>query len=82
MQAPIYDAAPTPAIFLYALLAAAFVIGIILIIRRPKSGSALRLTLYIISALLVGLGVGWYGRTFYEHYQYTHQPPAIDCPTC
>jgi hypothetical protein len=81
MQAPVYDAAPTPAILLYALLAAVLVTLLILFIKRPKSGSTLSFILYISLALLIGVGVGWYGRVYLEHYKFTHQT-YIDCPNC
>jgi len=82
MQVPVYDAAPTPAIYIIALLVAVFVIVLMLIIKRPKSGSTLSVTLYIILALLIGIAVGWGGRVYSEHYKYTHQPPYVDCPNC
>jgi hypothetical protein len=82
MQAPVYDAAPNLAIYLYVLLAAIFVVAVILFVRRPKTGSTLSITLYIALALLIGIGVGWYGRVFSEHYNYTHRAPYVDCPNC
>ncbi len=81
MQVPVYDAAPTPAIYLYVLLAAVFSTVLVLLIRRPKSGTTLSLILYFTLALLIGVSAGWYGRVYSEHYKFTHQT-HIDCPNC
>ena len=82
MQTPIYDAAPTPSMYVILMLVAIIATGLTLVIKRPKAGSKQNLALFIILALIIGSGLGWYGRVFFEHYAYTHQPPYVDCPTC
>ena len=70
-------AVSTPNSFIYLLLAAIVAIVIVLIFKRPKSGSIISVTLFMVLALLIGVGVGWTGRYYFE----THQS-VVDCPQC